>query len=428
MKNVKKRKCRFKGLHDVSAGELLAGIIKDNETNNPWKNRFVFVKTIFLWTFFYSNSFNLVNNGNVMFFLSELNSRKDYKDYMLRAAELCDNRVVVQHKRRMVPHFTYLFFLLLLNGWNKELKRAGVNSAANRRICLVHLYRAYINYKEITNYIYKKKLNVKCFVVWCDILLSDSVLVQKMKHMGIDTVTFQHGIYLASSHARLFTKSKSDMMFSINQFTIEESKKCDYRGQTVLTGHPERIGRQEAEKKLGDKAATIGVLLDSFIYHDLNIEFAGFMNQYCLDNGKCMIIKLHPTERDDKSKYLKKLSSSVCKGVYCSEISLNDFSKMIDIAVVRLSSTLVNMLDSGVPSFSFARNIPLQADTYKNIKQDIRFSTEEDLNRLISKVESGDYKDEFEEIRSFFCVDDVSKRYRDFFEKYQNGMSGECKE
>ena len=171
--------------------------------------------------------------------------------------------------------------------------------------------------------------------------------------------------------------------------------------------------KKQIERKRFD-VKTIGLLLDSSESHELNIEFAKFVNEYCSRYGYDLYVKLHPTEERFKEKYKYLFSENNCKGIWAKDISLGGFSEKIDLAVVRYSTCLIEMLELGVPAFSFYSRSS-NRDMYINCGLDIRFSDDTTLTHLIDKVNSMDYYKEFIQCRNFFYIDNAEENYIKYY-------------
>lgn len=298
--------------------------------------------------------------------------------------------------------------------WYGKLLAASIKKSLSFEIALC-LYECYIEVYEIEKTL--SALDIKFYraTFFCDVMPVDSFLVQKFKKKGIRTVSLQHGMASASFDKYIFLYSHSDDYLAGNFFTINEAKSVGRGENMIPAGLIGSIGnpKKQIERKRFD-VKTIGLLLDSSESHELNIEFAKFVNEYCSRYGYDLYVKLHPTEERFKEKYKYLFSENNCKGIWAKDISLGGFSEKIDLAVVRYSTCLIEMLELGVPAFSFYSRSS-NRDMYINCGLDIRFSDDTTLTRLIDKVNSMDYYKEFIQCRNFFYIDNAEENYIKYY-------------
>lgn len=298
--------------------------------------------------------------------------------------------------------------------WYYKLKRLGLGKKLSFELSLC-LYKIYIEVFEIERILSNINNTFSRVTFYCDVMPVDSFLVQKFKKKGMRTVSLQHGMHSASFDKNIFLYSHCDDFLAGNLFTIKEAKSVGRGENMIPVGLIGSIGNTKKQiKRKTFNVKKLGLFLDSSESHELNIELACFLKNYCSQKGYELYVKLHPTEDAFKEEYKIFFSGSNCNGIWGKEISLSDFSEKIDIAIVRYSTCLVEMLELGVPAFSFYSTTS-KRDVYINCGLDIRFNDEDSLNRLIEKVNSENYYEELVQCRNFFYISNADENYVRFF-------------
>ena len=298
--------------------------------------------------------------------------------------------------------------------WYKTLSGAGIEKKISFEISLC-LYECYIEVYDITKAVSKLATNFKRATVFCDVMPIDSLLVQIFKNKGIRTVSLQHGMYSTSFDRNVFVCSHSDDYLVGNLFTINEAKSVGRGENMIPVGLIGSIGNAKIQlSRKTFNVKSIGLLLDSSESHDLNLELASFVKEYCSKHKYNLYVKLHPTEEKFKNKYKDIFEGSYFKGIWDEDITLVDYSKKIDIAIVRYSTCLIEMLGLGIPAFSFYSSLSTR-DMYINCRLDIRMCDDASLTRLIEKVKKTNYYEEFIQCRDFFYIDNCEENYIRFY-------------
>ena len=141
----------------------------------------------------------------------------------------------------------------------------------------------------------------------------------------------------------------------------------------IPVGLPSSINEVFDRKGKLDLVEKIGVIPEGESCFKDNVELILFVQEYCKKNNKRLLLKLHPTSNIDN--YRDILDASICEAVYGKEIRILDFAKKIDIAIIRNSTGLLEMIEQMVPAFVFYSD-QQELDVFKYVDS-IRFKSED---------------------------------------------------
>ena len=220
---------------------------------------------------------------------------------------------------------------------------------------------------------------------------------------------------IAGCNDWVLRESHSKYFFAHGEFTIKEAQKAGYRnGVMVPVGIPALVKDEPVLKRVVEKTDTIGLILDGDELYEDNLILIRFMLDFCKDNNCKVIVKLHPAS--DKSRYTNLWDSHIVKGIYGSEISIYEFADLIDLAVVKSSTCLIELLGMLVPTFIY-ENDNLSRNVYKEFPH-LKFFDNGTLIQCMEDIRREDFTQELDTYREFFGAGkNITANYIENFHK-----------
>lgn len=350
-------------------------------------------------TIFFSNEFKKEGNPDTLFlFSNSYADRLDLLNTFRKVVALSKNHVemVGCHTKRLHIRFCREFFKL--RKWNLILKDYSMN-LGSRVYILEQIYSAYIDLMEYRDLVQKWNVEIQNLVTMCDVHGIDYYFTEYFNAQGKNTVTLQHGIFSSTANAWAYSHSKSKFFLANSQYGVEEAVLSGHeRTGLIAAGLPSLImNHQDAQTPIFQNH-TIGVVLEGESCHEDNRRMISFMQTYCKENHKELYIKLHPTCRKDA--YDDVIDYESVRGIIGRELSILDFAAKIDVAIIRNSTSLLELVSKGVPCFIFVSE-GQKMDVYKNVHQ-LRFETVEELSELLDSILRENYGDEFGRLQQYF--------------------------
>lgn len=366
-------------------------------------------------TLFFSNHFVVKGNPSTIFLFSNAYAaRKDMLKVFNNVADLSENHLKMVGGRTKKIHFHFLKFVWYTALWNKELKNIIENNLQRWKYISV-LYGAFIDYKEFEWKINKLGVDIKNEVSFSDVHWVDSFFTQKLNLEGIKTITLQHGTFGSQADPWPFKGTASKFFLCYGKFTMNEAKFAGgIKGTMIPVGLPAYINTNDNKRKLVCSDSVIGIILDGGNCHEDNIEMIQRLQEFCKKTNRKILLKYHPAVH--MNTYDKIIDNNVIDGVYGKEISIVDFGKKIDIAIVRDSTCLFDLLQQWIPTYVFYSE-GQKGRQYANFTK-FRFETEEELESYLSKIGTEEYSKQLTEVREYFGIgDNTEERYKKAFQE-----------
>lgn len=407
----------FTGCEGIRIGDILNYPAKFS-SGYRFQNMLGAFRRIVMRTLFQSYDFERRGKGEILFLLSDDEMRPDHYVNFCKMVSVCSNSIEMKFSGKFGKmHLSYIKYLPLCFRWYSQMKTVQI-CVCHRWIYVAAMYAAYLAYQEQKEELARQGIRLKALVSWCDVMTADSFLTQMMNRKGIRTLTAQHGVYSSGFDDWLFQGSHSDGMLAANQYSVKEAEITGYTGKSFRTGMPGSIGKPVMVMPEHFYGHTIGLFLDNEENHDANLEMLAFMVQFCEKSGRALYVKVHPSGTEMMSEYKKCGYGLAVKKIYGTDITLDDFAKLIDVAVVRYSTCLIQMLELWIPAFSFYSD-RYTRDAYKNVPFEIRFSTDEKLERLLEEICKDNYKVQLKQIRDYFYIEHAYENYRNVFDRLE---------
>lgn len=399
-------------LNDVKIGDILYYPIHIYKRKTYSFYSFLRTCAILLYrTIIKCNQFEIKGDGQNVFFLSECDYRKDQVDNFNNIFLVVDDYIKIIYQKKQGIHVKYLKYVYLYFRWFNEINKV-VKCRKDTFEYTFYLYIAFIDSIEIQNELNYK--NIKRLTTCNDVSPTDSLIVQLYNKKNIETVTLQHGVFSLECNNWMLRGSHSGIYMAANKFTIHEANLIGYKGKLISAGMTYSIPNEcnQMPTQFFDKK--ICVFLEGEIMHDDNVQMMLALQDFCKNNDKEMIIKLHPTSFHKLPEYADLLDFKIVKRIICNEVSLQELSKQIDVAVIRNSTVLIQMLEFWVPSFIYYTDDQV-IDVYKSAPCEFRFSSEKELIDKLDGIHKKEFMKKMIIQREFFFIENSKDNYRKFY-------------
>ena len=370
------------------------------------------LKRILRFAFFSNAAFEIHGTPDTLFLMNNLfRKREDFQSNFRNVVELSKNNLYMHFSDKFRINLAGLFSVTVLIVWNRQLKTI-FSSVSDRMYYIGYIYEAYLEYIFYEKYCRKHHLEIDKLVSLCDVHLTDCYFTQKFNILNKKTITLQHGTMCSISNTWTFSGSHSDYFLANSQFTLSEGRMAGYKHNMIVVGLFSYVNKQMREKQFCNKIEIIGVLVDGDGFRADNLRTISTMESYCAKYNKKLLVKLHPL--CDIDIYQKEFSDARIVKFVEKKTTLNQFLEMIDVAVVRNSTTLIEAIQYGVPTYIINDRYQI-VDAYRNVKI-LKFSNEEEFHNLIDKRSLKDIYDDYFAARQYFgCENDVTQQYKSVF-------------
>lgn len=396
----------LKGCENVLCGDVAYYTLWPKPpTKEPFIKIVWHLLRIFNMTFFSKYEFRINgNNPNVLcLFSSSYGERADLKRNFLKATNLIPERVdMLYSAKRSFLGFGFIKHLFKIISWNKQLKKL-MPELSLRFLIIRAIYKAFIDYELFKEYEKKHNLTISKLVSNCDVHAVDSFFTQKFNAKNLLTVTFQHGAICSSYNKWALEGIKSKYFICHNQFTVDEAKMTSFNKMIIPAGVLSYIDCSESNPRSKLKIKNIGIFLDGEILRENNIKQILFITKYFKNTDYNLLFKFHPVSNIESYKDILPEKSEI----YGKEISIVDFSKKIDLAIVCNSTVMIELLYDWIPVFNIHFDNQ-EADVFKNSKY-FRFRNEEELTHILNRIGTESFIEELEQMRNYFCTDGDTK-------------------
>lgn len=397
---------------EIELGEMLYYTLP-KELNN----RFIVSTCIYILkkTLFYENDFYACGEPHTLFLFSNSYAyRKDLLETFDNVMQVSKNYVRMLGMSSKKLHLSFFKHLSKLLIWNKQIKR-NIPSVLERIFILRQLYGIYIDYQEYKTFINQNKCNIDKLVTLCDVHAVDYFFTEKFNSCEYETITLQHGVFSSTANGRAYGKSKSKYFLANSQFAVDEA---------ILSGHsmdglyaaglPSFVGRDIEKKNKSLCNEKLGAILEGEYCHDDNKLLISMLQDFCKKNNKELYIKLHPVS--EKKAYDDVIDYDFVKAVYGKEKGILEFAELIDIAIIRNTTSLLELINKGIPCFIYVSENQ-KMDVYKNVEM-LRFSSENELKTYLDNVVLDSFLEEFKEMKKYFGDGDLAgENYRKIFKE-----------
>lgn len=227
-----------------------------------------------------------------------------------------------------------------------------IRNSLHREYLAAYLVFQYHYLEDVKAIINKYKV-ITCYF---DGGMFENIVIQYAKHIGIKTVSFQHGqpvyrsIYYDKINQAQILNFNSDYFIACNEFTKTEFMRAGIKSERIKV-----IGSfKPIHKKIPMNCHTFGLFLDSpslpFAIQS-NSQIITLAESVCKRLNYTYIIKPHPS--DDANKY-RLLTSNYCKCIQPPLAFFDDQAYDIDFGICHASSIYLDLYANYTCAFAFS--------------------------------------------------------------------------
>lgn len=279
-------------------------------------------------------------NKSKFIFLCSNRTRRDYRAWMLKVADLVKNKTV------FFPGFKFrvsnILNLPIFFSWFKIFRKY-YNCNLSYYYTSI-LFSVYCDFQFIKKHILSS--DIKLFVSYFDVAVLESVVTQYCNLKAIPSATLQHGFMIAGP---VLSLSRSDFFLAYGQHTAEQAILSGRKPGTIVNvGMPQLIGSSVRKQATVNKNKIIGVILNGNPLYEDDYNLLNMALNFANKNNYKIYVKLHPGTLIDK--YPDFDWKNVTK-IYATEISALEFGTLIEFALVSASTVFIEYALNLVPVF-----------------------------------------------------------------------------
>lgn len=372
-------------LRDVSTvKEVFAGLVNVDVRNAifcclPGSTRnkntlMVSLLRIICYSFMIDVSFKKENNAEIAFIYSNsYKNRSDHYEIMSEFVKAFESRIFFYPgRKKFYPQ--NLAYIKNLRNWYSNFRK---DYSIKDSIFLVSMLLF-----GITNcdYILKTIVDIRTnkIVVFSDMHLIDSLIVQKCNNIGLTTFTLQHGNFETEIPYLL---SKSKYFLAYGEYTKRKAVSFGMDSNKVIPAGVLRGITKKFPDTLSYKnqIKNIGIIMSGFADKNADEAMVNLLISYANDHDLKLFVKFHPGYGIDN---YTGIDWNRIEKTFSSEINVNEFSELVDIAIIYNSTVFVEYVLSLFPTFLFVYN----EDKYFLDINWCKFSNIEQLDYLISDL------------------------------------------
>lgn len=399
----------FDGMEDIQAGDVLHYLLDVNPSTKS--GIMSIVRMILRISLCSSYDFEVVGIPKTIALCSNsYRGRMDHKKAFDSVIALLNNYVKISFStyRIDLSGGKHLFKVL---SWNRQIRKV-IPNFGKRMLFLSELFRAYVDYKYFESLCKKFDWQIDNLITYCDVMPVDCFFTQAFNLEQKKTITLHHGFFNKETNAWAYLGSKSKYFLADSMAAVKDAKSIGYEGNMQAVGSPHYLGQRDYKMPSQFNTETVGVVMNSSMQPlEDNVGMILEVQDYCKKHQKKMILKYHPSNNSED--YAKYIDTDITI-TYGREISIEQFGDMVDVAVVSASTVFTAMLKQWVPAFLYVRK-----DYDPNLfsgTDSLKFSTSDEFENLVSKIDKEDYKRELLKIREFFLASgDFKQNYKDVF-------------
>lgn len=421
--NIKDTEALLKLLNDVSLfgyskfrmGDAMRTRIQDNDfTSMRDANIFVFWKhyiKFFVFRALFSATENIkYGDGSILFVHSSYGTRADTISWFLEVSKLCYNtiisRCVMFKPAKWKPKLRGLFLVALYPIWVFQYIKVGLPLRFGRLIAMC-VYLGIAEYEDIVKDVEWEK--IRLVTLFCDLHISDALVMQEAERRRIRTATLQHGMVGVIS----YRWTNCDFFLGYGQHAktcFEKSNPLD-KTTFLCVGFPKWIGKILPEKRKNRECRNeIGIFLTGVEEEDRLLLEIGFNFAECHD----FYVKVRP-HPGNPVKYEKEWEERLKHESDIKE-PLEIYMESADFFIAGISTTFMECMVRLIPCFHFAG----KGDIYDKVEW-CSFSSLEGLEKLFDyfKDNQKEYENRVKKTRAYYTeTGNIGERYYDFFRDY----------
>ena len=404
----------FYKLHNVKCGDLLHYNIDYNYINESIFRGLLRILSSLLTT---GISIKQYGNGNILFLCSNwFKDRKDIRKWYQSVASLSNSKVIVEprNKKLCLKNIGRIWIIIK---WYIQSRKLHI-SIKERIYYLSLLFYTASEFWDIQERIKKEKIKFKLLITVCDVVNTEYLAVQWYNNLKIDTASLQHGLISCSVNQWMITASKSKYYLVYGQYTVEQAMKLGKKREKLIeVGMPQHLNSVFSQKLKLQFNNTFGVVLNSEVFHEDNINIIKLANKFSETTKMNYIIKLHPSLKVEM--YEEWLNNIKINKVYSTEIDILTFGEKVDFLLIGSSTVFMEYCLNMIPTFMCISNT--NHDLYEGIDW-CKFHNYDELMDLYIMFSErlSEYEEKYIKTREYLCkYNDIKNEYISFFRKYE---------
>ncbi len=357
------------------------------------------------------------DNGIILLYSSSYTKRKDHREKFEKIAKIIQSSSVISsHKNRGI-NFNNLIKLHKIAKWHMQMRSLDVDIPKQLKRYIVYwLYGFYCELDEIKRLEKKLKIPAHTFASYCDVMPSDSILIQYFNNTKRNTVTFQHGSFnIKTLNGEIVYKySMSKYFLCYGEYTRNQAIQIGINADKMIpVGPPEMIGQTITYEMQSVCTKKFGLILSFFEQKDENIELLKYALEFARDKGYRCMIRPHPSL--DIKEYEEYMDFN---NMFISPTAQNmdDFIKDLEFGIMGTTTVFSTFVTKLIPVFRYLHD--WDKDLYEGIDWCL-FRNKEELICLYNKMENDKawlYKNLVSTRNCLIGKEDISKKYKLFFE------------
>lgn len=405
----------FRGCRGIGMGDVLYYFI-ECRMKQEYRLRDILIMFAEMFKKLVFSSYQFAYSGKadtLLLFSNSYRGRYDHLKSFKKVRDLLSDYVFVQPDEWKPGKIHYrAFFLSLCWFWQmRKIKE----DFATRLFLTWGILHCYTDYESVIRELKKNRIRIRNFITLCDVMEVDCFFTQMLNKRNVKTITLQHGVFSSCGDTWPLAGSKSRYFVCWGQFTIDEGRRLGMDDRKMAAaGLLSAIGNNAKDLAVPAIAEKIGVLLGTDELYDDNVLTIKIAGEYCRRKNKKMYLRFHPAS--PKINYAKDLV-----GIDYEEIqaeNVYDFAEKMDVLIVRISSTFLEMLNAGRLVY-MVYNEGQKWDMFQNteIPESVKFSDAEELDRKICSIDRN-YKSDYERLRNYlFKQGDIAGNYQKVFRR-----------
>lgn len=401
------KKIPFAGLEKFDIYDSLYFCYYDNTYNR--KELFISCLRIIKYLFVNDVEYSVDGLGKIAFIYSNsYKNRRDHFTVFNKLVSLFTSKSIFLPGKRQL-NIRNLYRLPKVISWFTSLHK---EFSLKESVYYASMVLFGVNNAE---YIRNKINNLHCekIIVFSDMNLIDSILVQMCNDDGIITATLQHGNFELDEP---FVLSKSNYFITYGKYSKNKAVSFGMQPERIIEAGMLKFLGSELPKKMEQikEINAIGVILSGGFASEEDTKLVNMISSFCQEHGIRLLVKLHPEMIKEDYKLIE---WNKVDEIHGREISVDDFRHMIDAAVLLNSTVYFEYVMNLFPIFIF------QEGKYKLLENEAKwcsFSSIDEFESLLNNLvtEPEEFEKKMKEMRLYISnSENIAESYKSVINK-----------
>lgn len=361
----------------------------------------------------------IMGKAQTVFFVARNNSafRKDHLENVRKAANLLKNRALVYGTVNEGHTLKRVYTLVLPVIWAVQLHKK-IKSWLLCWQMSSNTYFDYIDYLEFKEYEKNYYPNAEGVVLLSETHPASQFVGQYYKNKGNTTVALMHSLMSKGNVERMLVyNSICDYIISYSEYATKmaELRLYDRYKKGIYELGMLQFINSKLEKRKITTVKRIGVFLDGMSGKSLhsNLKMIQIAIDSFQDKDVEIFVKCHPSATCEEIDFWKSnIVSERAVNFYTTEVLSLELEKSTDVMILRNTNCFMEGIYQCIPTFIFN----MEPVDFKNIPEDIFFSSSEELSGQIKKISTGEMERVLDRLRVYLCGNDNPEfYYKSFF-------------